>query len=361
MKILKDLIKTLQKEKCDLIQKHEEIQQELNDSRNDLRLLREQIVRQRVGSYIEGLNTTYKLDINDVNLGGFEMLKKTAIPMSQSVSALSAINSNANSVKEGLIKEIEQLREQKNTIENDLRLALCQKEEIEIERDSYKEKYIKLNKFLVDTQVDPKWLDLNNNSGNFVENLDRTRLSLNIDEIMSQNKYLAESNRNLKEELDILKVSPTKQQQQQKISTVNTNQAQAQTSKYQLSQAAQNSSDISQSGIISKQKVKIMLVKVDQYLAQASRRQSNDPQDSELFELISELKTTIETLIEGLNDKLIANAHQRKVNKMLAERIQDLERQLNSTKVVHTSPLMPTDLNLHEPLVSIKKYNTNEC
>lgn len=131
MKILKDLIKTLQKEKCDIIQKYEEAQQELNDSRNDLRLLREQIVRQRVGSYIEGLNTTVpsvKIDINAVDLSAYENLKKQSQPplcsmsSSQSVSsALSTITANANNIRESLVKEIEELREEKNTIENDLR------------------------------------------------------------------------------------------------------------------------------------------------------------------------------------------------------------------------------------------------
>jgi hypothetical protein len=43
MKVLKDLVKVLQKEKHDLIQKYEESQQQLQDSRSDLRLLREQL------------------------------------------------------------------------------------------------------------------------------------------------------------------------------------------------------------------------------------------------------------------------------------------------------------------------------
>ncbi len=47
-------------------------------------------------------------------------------------------------------------------------------------------------------------------------------------------------------------------------------------------------------------------------------------------ELISELKCLIESLLENLNDKLTANLHQRKVNKMLANRIQDLEKQINA-------------------------------
>lgn len=138
MKILKDLIKTLQKEKCEVIQKYEESQQELNDAKNDLRLLREQIVRQRVGGYIEGLSSQpaaqFKLDINAVDLSGYEAMAKkqqqqletpnhvlpTSHSVSSALSALSAANA-ANSIRESLIKEIEELRDQKNVIENDLR------------------------------------------------------------------------------------------------------------------------------------------------------------------------------------------------------------------------------------------------
>ena len=140
VKILKDLIKTLQKEKYEIIQKSEETQQELNDSKNDLKLLREQIVRQRDGSLIEGLNTStpIALDINAIDLSVYENFKQqirqppqsplttlssSGIATSLSVSsALSSINKSSNvSFKENLVKEIERLQEEKNSIENELR------------------------------------------------------------------------------------------------------------------------------------------------------------------------------------------------------------------------------------------------
>jgi len=100
---------------------------------------------------------------------------------------------------------------------------LCQKEEIEIERDSFKEKYLKLNKFLLDTQTqvgENREPDLNNNNNQegfstaTLQSLDRSRVSLCVDEIISRNKYLTESNRNLREELDMLKSSSKRQQKQ---------------------------------------------------------------------------------------------------------------------------------------------------
>jgi Txe/YoeB family toxin of Txe-Axe toxin-antitoxin module len=135
MKILKDLVKSLQKEKYDIIQKYEELQQQLQDSRSDLRLLREQIVRQRIGTINEGL-TYSPVDITPT--------------LTQSISP-STVDL---SFRENLIKEIEQLREQKQQVEAELNLVQCQKEEIEIERDSFKNKFNELNKFLVQASQD---------------------------------------------------------------------------------------------------------------------------------------------------------------------------------------------------------------
>lgn len=117
--------------------------------------------------------------------------------------------------------------------------------------------------------------------------------------------------------------------------------------------------------------MKVLLFKADQYLSQLSTGKHHnhyldENEASELLDLIGELKSTLETLIEALNDKLIANAHQRKVNKMLAERIQDLERQLAKTVNLATSnasniPTSSSHSRLDEPLVPLKTYDTNKC
>lgn len=329
--MLKDLIKALQKEKSDLIQKHDDLQQELNDSKNDLRLLREQIVRQRVGSYIEGFNTSFKLEMTDMNDTAFDNStlsksspKHSTIPTSLSVSSCLSNMTSANMLKENLIKEIEILREQKTTIENDLRLALCQKEEIEIERDSFKDKYFKLNKFLLDIATPSLKPDQNNNTGINLDTLNRSKISLYVDELMSQNKYLTESNKNLKEELENLKKCSNRTRQP-----------------LQQSEEA--------GIVVSKSKVMHLLSQADQFITEM--KETNDD-NTEMAVLLVELKSTMEKLYEGLADKLIANAHQRKVNKILAERIQDLERQLNSTK----NDQITTD----EPLISFaQSHNVN--
>lgn len=109
------------------------------------------------------------------------------------------------------------------------RSVVCQKEELEIERDSYKEKFFKLNRFLLDTQSSANNHDnllefsesKNSQQFNDLETMlsavDRRRIGVCVDELISQNKYLTESNRNLKNELDYLKakIKPKNKQQQQ--------------------------------------------------------------------------------------------------------------------------------------------------
>lgn len=307
MKILKDLVKTLQKEKLDLKQKYEDCEQQLNDSRSDLRLLREQIVRQRIGSVNEGL--TY-ISSDSVNSSG--LLSPVSTPQSAA---------NSSDRREYLIKEIEQLKEQKNQIESQLNLVQCQKEETEIERDSFKVKYNKLNEFLSnsstriksDSQINP------NSEQDYVffdQNkrllINKSLLSLSIDELLSQNKYLNESNRNLKQEVDNLKKSLAS-----KKSSANNN------SRVELNLIMNDST------AVNKKYVEHVLNKAENYLKENANVVSSHSQTSpHIYELVHELKSLIEDLFENLNDKLIANVHQRKVNKMLAIRIQELEKEL---------------------------------
>ena len=99
-----------------------------------MRLLREQIVRQRIGTVNEGLSCSTPSSIIS--------------PRSSTTTPITTSQTNRSEMRENLIKEIEQLKEQKNQIEYELNLIQCQKEETEIERDSFKDKYNKLNDFL---------------------------------------------------------------------------------------------------------------------------------------------------------------------------------------------------------------------
>ena len=359
MKILKDLIKTLQKEKHDLIQKYEDTKQELNDAKSDLRLLREQIVRERVGSVNEGLTTTVKVDINSVNLITPPNHHNKQSRMTSSMSYMSSLSASAESssnlsIREGLIKEIESLKESKSQIENDLKLVLCQKEELEIERDSFKDRYLKLNEFLISTGSSSQPIDMNNNPDSVPEinyqKLDVSQIRLNIDELVSQNKYLSESNQHLKEELESSKSQCKKYksliQSNNSAPSIESHHSSNSNNSIKLNSALNNIS--SEINLINKMKIKNLLKSADDFIQNYHSTQENQSQNA-IIELINELKLVIESLVESINDKLTANQHQRKVNKMLATRIQDLEKQINeyskmtSTTNVEDTPLTPTN------------------
>ncbi len=124
-------------------------------------------------------------------------------------------------------------------------------------------------------------------------------MSLNVDDLLSKNKFLNESNRNLRQELSNLK------------------KTNANSGKFSLI--------LNDSTLANKKFVEHILKKADTYLKQNA---NHVQQATPVYETIQELKDLAESLFESLSDKLIANSHQRKVNKMLAMRVQDLEKEL---------------------------------
>jgi hypothetical protein len=355
-----------------------------------------------VGSFNEGLTTTIKLDfdetdlftpfkINLVNVPSNSLAPPEKKTISTSLSTSNISSLAANNVKENLIKEIEMLREQKTTIENDLKLILCQKEEIEIERDSFKSKYLKLNEFLI-ASASTDLIEKNHEKEdvNFktfetkLKSLNKSQIRLSVDELISQNKFFSEANLNLKEELENCKNSLKKYKHSMPKDGASLNfentpkNFQADTA---LITNAFNKADI-----------KNLLKAADKILSENLKNdQSIFGIDPSIIKIITDLKLVMESMIESLNDKTIACSHQRKVNKMLATRIQDLEQQIefhnNSSQnkfSFTTTPATPTDrsttnysnfknvspysaltmmntsgLILDEPLIPISTYGAN--
>ena len=263
---MKDLVKTLKKEKYELIQKYEDQKQEFDDCKLDLKLLREQITRQRIGVKTnEGL-----------------VVQKP--------------DSQQQNERETLIKEIECLKEKNLMLENDLKMIMCQKEEFEIERDSYKSKFKQLNKFLIE-----------NSSMGKQQTASKQVLSLNIDELISQNKYQSELNKSLKDEIKILN------------ETLN---------KYKKLPQQKSSTDDNKA-LLKKSNDFLDLYSLNSY--QTTNTSATSP-TAFSSRLIKELNTVCEALLDSLNDKHIGLQHQRKCNKLLANRIQDLELEITSLK-----------------------------
>lgn len=361
VKVLKDLTKSLQKEKYDLEQKYEECEQQLQDARTDLRLLREQIVRQRTSNVpIESQSME-----NEFGSGHHQLPRLSTSISSFCISS----SSNVFNAKENLIKEIESLKQQKLTLENELNLVQCQKEEIEIERDSFKNKYLTLNKLLIDLALVeqlnssdlPHKQDNNNNKVIEVDtaSIDKKKLNIKLDELIAENKYLNEMRTNLNEEVNMLKVS---------LKKYKTTAQQASTSNSTSTNEKSNKLDaLKEANVVNKNQIKSLLNKCEQFLNE-TRRENDKVDMSHLqsdfriaLDLIEELKAVMDSLLECLSDKLVAGAHQRKVNKMLAVRIQELEKQME-LRAAHQHTLnpstnsnspfssIPSNLNLKEPL-----------
>ncbi|CAC5376964.1 Coiled-coil domain-containing protein 149,Coiled-coil domain-containing protein 149-B,Coiled-coil domain-containing protein 149-A [Mytilus coruscus] len=126
----------------------EDFKQKLHDANGDIKLLREQIARQRVGTSDEGINIRH-------------------FPAHE---------------REDLVKQLEASREEINQLERDLQQVIDEKEELVIERVAYKSKYDRLNQEL-----------------NYILKGDEKRI-VDIDALSMENKYLQESLKQMAEE-----------------------------------------------------------------------------------------------------------------------------------------------------------------
>lgn len=243
----KELGKSLQFEVDDLKQK-------LFDAQGDIKLLREQIVRQRVGTTDEGMMTRH-------------------FPAHE---------------RETLVQKLESANEQNLQLEHDLKSLLDEKEELITERDVYKTKHERLNH------------ELNN-----ILKGDENRI-VDIDALVMENKYLQERLKQMEEEKSM---------------------AVAAVSKYKSllkKKKAKSSIKLGQNrggGMIVTQKQV-------QYLLDTDQEMLHTP------EAISDLHALSAALLDSVNDKNLALSHQRKTNKILANRVAELEKKIKTLELV---------------------------
>ncbi|KAL4231693.1 hypothetical protein ACF0H5_009271 [Mactra antiquata] len=122
--------------------------QKLHDALGDIKVLREQIARSRVGTTDEGMNTRH-------------------FPAHE---------------REALVQKLESSNEQYLQLERDLQTVLDEKEELVTERDVYKTKYERLNQEL-----------------NYILKGDENRV-VDIDALVMENKYLQDRLKQMEEE-----------------------------------------------------------------------------------------------------------------------------------------------------------------
>ncbi|CAH1782703.1 unnamed protein product [Owenia fusiformis] len=246
---------------CDAKETNKELQfqaddykQKLHDAQGDIKLLREQIARQRVGTTDEGMNTRH-------------------FPAHE---------------REDLVKQLEAASEQYAQVEKDIQRILDEKEDLETERDAYKTKYNRLNQEL-----------------NYILKGDEKRI-VDIDALSMDNKYLHERLKQMEEEKTI---------------------AMATASKYKSILERKKNKGILKLGQTQSRSGGVVITQkqVQQLLEDKSHMTS--PQ------ALADLQALATALLETVNDKNMALSHQRKTNKILGNRVNELEKKLKTLEV----------------------------
>ncbi|KAL8620462.1 hypothetical protein ACOMHN_048395 [Nucella lapillus] len=251
----------------------DDLKQKLQDAQGDIKLLREQIVRSRVGTTDEGMTTRH--------FPAYE--------------------------REDLVKQLEASREQTLQLERDLQQVLDEKQELETERDAYKHKHSRLNTEL-----------------NYILKGDEKGV-VDIDAVVMENKYLQERLKQMEEEKSMAMETVSKYKS---ILEKKKNKG--------ILKVGQNRSG----GLIITQK-------------QVHQMIQNNSTISPTPQTMADLQSVCSALLESVNDKSMALSHQRKANKILGNRVSDLEKKLKTLEV--------TGLwNVSEHMSSLEKLR-REC
>ncbi|XP_059165408.1 uncharacterized protein LOC131947985 [Physella acuta] len=231
----------------------DDLKQKLLDAEGDIKLLREQIARSRVGTTDEGLNTRH-------------------FPAHE---------------REDLVSQLEASREEYVQLERDLQQVLDEKEELVTERDAYRTKFERMNTEL-----------------NYILGGDEKRI-VDIDGLIMENKYLQERLKQMEEEKTMAIATVTKYKsilEKKKTKGV--------------LKLGQNRND----GLVITQK------QVQQIM---QCRSSITPS----AQAMADLQGLCGALLDTINDKNLALSHQRKTNKLLGNRVNELEKKLKTLEV----------------------------
>ncbi|XP_046978240.1 coiled-coil domain-containing protein 149 [Vanessa cardui] len=212
---------------------------------------------------------------------------------------------------EQLVQELEKIKKKYQQIQLDYRATLDEKEELVSDRDYYKSKVQRLNhqiSYILSNRVKMQ-----------TDEQDTPKPIVDIDALITENKYLHERITQLQVEKEIVKRTLTKY----KILLDNR-------SKTEPFNIKKGFADV----ITQKQVRELLDINSKTGLKRTSA---------------TELKSLCLGLFEALNDKSIALQHQRKTNQILANRITDLEKTLenwcNGQKCV---PIFPSQMLMEE-------------
>ncbi|KAM6441513.1 coiled-coil domain-containing protein 149 isoform 3-T3 [Liasis olivaceus] len=254
--------------------KQANLAQLLSDSRDRNKHLGEEIkeLHQRLGE-VQGDNKLLRMTIAKQRLGDEEVGARHFAPHE----------------REDLVQQLEKAREQIETLQLDLQAALDELQDVKEERSFYQDKSDKLNQ------------ELNHVLGGHVDRI------IDIDALCMENRYLHERLKQIQEEVNILKSNIVKYKNalERRKNTKGHNKS--------------NSSALT--GILSAKQVQELLSE-DHGCSLPATPQS-----------ISDLKSLATALLETIHEKNMVVQHQRQTNKILGNRVAELEKKLRTLEV----------------------------
>ncbi|KAJ8001225.1 hypothetical protein DPEC_G00192120 [Dallia pectoralis] len=192
--------------------------------------------------------------------------------------------------REDLVKQLEMAREQNEKLEHSLKALSDELQDVRVERNEFKEKVHRLNR------------EVNHMLGGH-----ECRV-LDVDALCMENRYLHERFQQLQEEVSILKMNLTKYKNA------------LGSRKNSKTHGKANSSALT--GVLSAKQVQELLLSEDSGCSLPVTSQS-----------ISDLKSLATALLETIHEKNLVIQHQRQTNKILGNRVGDLEKKLKALEV----------------------------
>ncbi|XP_074131356.1 coiled-coil domain-containing protein 149 isoform X2 [Sminthopsis crassicaudata] len=257
--------------------KQANLAQLLSDSRDRNKHLGEEIkeLQQRLGE-IQGDNKLLRMTIAKQRLGDEEI----------------GARHFAAHEREDLVQQLERAREQIESLEHDLQASVDELQDIKEERSSYQDKVDRLNQ------------ELNHILGGHENRI------IDVDALCMENRYLQERLKQLHEEVSLLKSNIAKYK----------NALERRKNSKGQSRSSHNSSS-ALTGVLSAKQVQDLLSE-DHGCSLPATPQS-----------ISDLKSLATALLETIHEKNMVIQHQRQTNKILGNRVAELEKKLRTLEV----------------------------
>uniref|UniRef100_A0A2I3GRX3 Coiled-coil domain containing 149 n=1 Tax=Nomascus leucogenys TaxID=61853 RepID=A0A2I3GRX3_NOMLE len=292
--------------------KQANLAQLLRDSQDRNKHLGEEIkeLQQRLGE-VQGDNKLLRMTIAKQRLGDEEI----------------GVRHFAAHEREDLVQQLERAKEQIESLEHDLQASVDELQDVKEERSSYQDKVERLNQEL-----------------NHILSGHENRI-IDVDALCMENRYLQERLKQLHEEVNLLKSNIAKYKNALE--------------RRKNSKGQGKSSSSALTGVLSAKQVQDLLSE-DHGCSLPATPQS-----------ISDLKSLATALLETIHEKNMVIQHQRQTNKILGNRVAELEKKLRTLEVsglwslpggkdtiLFSDPTLPSGQRSRSPLLKFVEQPT---